>query len=155
MKYLWGGDSVVKEKKNNNDGFSFSAAKFLTCMLSQILRRIFLCLGKKILWSFWDHLLVSITILKKNSVLGTLKMIKNIDFLTRILQPLCVRIGPGADAYSEHTSKEQMHTLSNEYTSQELMRAVSIRVRNWCIPWVYVCLKRSRQNMLNSKQTYA
>jgi hypothetical protein len=48
IKSLWGGDFWVKIKVFFIFRGSFGAAKFLTCMLSLILRRIFfLSLGKK------------------------------------------------------------------------------------------------------------
>ncbi len=37
---------------------------------------------------------------------------------------------------AEHTHQGLMRTLS-EHTGQELMCSLSIRVRNWCVPWAY------------------
>jgi hypothetical protein len=57
----------------------------------------------------------------------------------------CWAYASGTDAYPEHTGQELMHSLS-------------IRVRNWCIPWAYISvsysyaqhkLQRSLQNMLS------
>ena len=44
-----------------------------------------------------------------------------------MLQPLCARwaYGSGTDAHPEHAR-------------QELMRTLSVRVRNWCAPWACV-----------------
>ncbi len=42
------------------------------------------------------------------------KFIKNIDYLMRMLRPLCLRLAyrSGTDAYTDHTSQELMHALS-------------------------------------------
>jgi hypothetical protein len=62
----------------------------------------------------------------------------------------------GTDAYAEYTSQELMRALSicyasgtntctecipstnAKHTQQELIRTLSIRVRNWCVPWASV-----------------
>ncbi len=54
-------------------------------------------------WSFWDNLLVSITLFKTFAVLGTLKLLKILDFLCA-----CSDLY----AHAEHTGQELMHTLS-------------------------------------------
>ncbi len=67
---------------------------------------------KTIFWgNFWDHLLVSIAI--KKIFLGTLKIIINIYFLTRMLRPLCMHWAyrSGTDACTEHTGQELMREL--------------------------------------------
>jgi hypothetical protein len=71
------------------------------------------------------------------SFLRYLKIIKKFDFLTRMLRPLCVwwACASGADAHAEHVH-------------QELMHALNIRVRNWCVHWAYTsgtntCTERS------------
>jgi hypothetical protein len=60
------------------------------------------------------------------AVLGTLKIVEKIEFLTRMLRPLCARwaYGSGTQAHAEHAR-------------QELMRLLSIRVRNWCVRLAY------------------
>ncbi len=58
--------------------------------------------------------------------LGTLKIIKHIEFLTRMLRPLCACWAYGLGTYAHA-----------ERARQELMRALSIRVRNWCVHWAY------------------
>ncbi len=60
---------------------------------------------------------------------STSKIITNIDFLTRMLRPIWVRWAneSGTDA----------HTYTEQHTSKELMRALSIHLRNWCVHWAY------------------
>ncbi len=102
--------------------------KFLTHMLSLILRTIFINGQKKFLWSFWDHFLASTAILYKifSFRYRTLKIIKHFDFFTQMLWPLCAcwAYDSGTDACTERAC-------------QELMRALSVRVKKWCAPWPY------------------
>ncbi len=66
--------------------------------------------------SLWEgDLGVKIAIFKNLAFLGTLKIIKNIAFLTRIPRPLCASWAYGSG----------------------LLRTSSVRVRNWCTPWPY------------------
>jgi hypothetical protein len=93
IKSLWEGDFGVKIK-NMLKIFrgSFGAAKFLTRMLSLILRRDFFSLGQHFFFfsgSFCNHLLVPMEIFKIFAVLGTLKIIEHFEFLTRMLRPFC------------------------------------------------------------------
>ncbi len=141
-------------------------------MLSLILRRDFFKVWPKNFFSgsFKDPLLVSKVIFLKFSLFF-------IEFLMRMLRPLCAcwAYGTGTYAHAESARKELMHALSIrvrnwcvhwayasgtktcterspfktcwtyasetdayfEHTGQELMRALSIRVRNWCVHWAY------------------
>ncbi len=60
----------------------------------------------------------------------------------RMLRPICAHwaYASGTDAYCEHTG-------------QELMRALSIRVRNWCVRWAYgsgtdACAEHTGQELM-------
>ncbi len=111
------------------------------CMLSLILRRIFL--------SFWHHLLVSIAIFENCAFLGTLELTKNFDFLTCMLWPLCARWTYKSGMHPEHMHQELVRALNAhmkfekvpskhaEHTHQEQMRSLSIHVRNWYVPLAY------------------
>ncbi len=97
-------------------------------MLSLILRRDFFEFGQK---KIFPEALESICWCQKwffkiVAVLETLKIIKNIEFLTRMLRPLCARWAYGSGTYA-HAKRAR----------QELMRALCIRVRNWCVHWAY------------------
>jgi hypothetical protein len=98
-------------------------------MLSVFLRRIFfwVCAKKKFFLEAFDTICKhQQRFFKIFDVLGTLKIIKKIEFLTRMLQPLCARwaYGSGTDAHPEPAR-------------QELIRTLSLRVRNWFAPWAY------------------
>ncbi len=106
-------------------------------LLSLILGRIFLWFRRKQLF-FETIYFCQLRFFQFFAVLGTLKIIKNTDFLTHMLRPLC------------------MHWA---YLSG-LIRSPSIRVRNWCLHWAYAsgtdaCTERtyekirSLQNMLS------
>jgi hypothetical protein len=56
----------------------------------------------------------------------TLKIIKNIELLTRMLRLLCSHWAYGSGTH-----------VHAERARQELMRALSLRVRNWCVHWAY------------------
>ncbi len=108
IKSVWEGDFWVKQiffNKYSIQG-SFRAAKLLTRMLSLILWRDFLSLGKLLFsWSFWDHALTFMPTL-------------SIRVGSAVLQT-CWTYASGTDAYPEHKVQEPMHALS-------------VRGRNWC-----------------------
>ncbi len=169
---------------------SFEAAKFLTRMLSLVLRRdIFFSLGpkKKFSGSFWEHLLVSVAIFNIFAFLCILKNYQKIfnslracsglyeqaehtgQFLTRILsvrvRNWCVRwaYDLGIGVCTEHMPQVLMCAHSAvpskhaEHTHQELMRTLSIRVRNWCVQWAYASgtgahAQRAHQKLNDAKK---
>ncbi len=84
------------------------------CSVYVIWRIIFFSLGQKKLfsWSLWDHLLAIFVMF---AVLVTLKLLKNLTSLRAC-----------SDLYAHA-----------EHTGQDLLRALSMRIRNWCPPWPY------------------
>ncbi len=96
-------------------------------MLSLILRReFFWVLAKKI---FFREPLETICWCQRQffkifAVLCNLKIIKNNEFLTRMPRPLCARWAYGSGTY-----------VHADHARQELMRALTIRVRNRCVHW--------------------
>ncbi len=101
----------------------FGAAKFLTHMLSLILRRIFFEFGQKKCFFFAKPLRPFVSVYRDFLInfdcLGTLKIIRNIEFLRGMLRTLCARwaYGSGTDAHPEHARQELMRTLSIRISS--------------------------------------
>jgi hypothetical protein len=134
-----------KKKKKKYLGGSFGAAKFLTRMLSLILKWDFFLVWAKnfffleafetICWCQWRFFQIFV-------VLGSLKIIENFEFLTRMLRPLCAGWAYGSGTLAHATRSRQ-----------ELMRALGIRVRNWCVHWAYesgtdACTEHTRQVLM-------
>jgi hypothetical protein len=89
-------------------------------MLSLTLRMDFLSFGKE---NFSVGLLRPFVGVNSDfflifAMLGTFKIIENIEFLTRMLRLLCAHMG---------------QELTRTRARQELMHALSIQVRNWCV----------------------
>ncbi len=79
-------------------------------------------------------------------VLGTLKIIKKIEFLTRMLRRISFPIFQMFILYTlsmrvrnwcVHWACASGTDSCTEHARQELMRTLSIRVRNWCVHWAY------------------
>ncbi len=96
-------------------------------------------------------------------ILGTLKIIKKIEFLTRMLRPLCARWAYGSwtdahperarqkwstlwayasvpDVHAQHAHQfsyfSNVHFVYPQHARKELMCALSMRIRNWaCWAW--------------------
>ncbi len=137
----------------------FGAAKFLTRMLSLILRRNFFWVWTKkiFFWrSFWDHMLVSIAIFKN---FRCFRYFKNCwkDWIPyahapTFMRTLSIRVrnsracwacASGTDAFAEHMRQELVRALSIRVRvlmpdrAQSLQNMLSIRIRNWYAPWAY------------------
>ncbi len=146
-------------------------------MLSLILRRDFFRVWtkKKYFWgSFWDHMLVSIAILKKFRCFMYFKNCwkdwipyAHAPTFTRTLSIrvrnscACWACASGTDAHPEHTSQELVRTLSIRVRvlmpdrAQSLQIMLSIRIRNWCAPWAYgpgndACTEHTHQELMRT-----
>ncbi len=143
-------------------------------MLSLIFRRDFFEFGQKFffLGSFWDHMLVSIAIFLK---FRCFRYFKNCwkdwtpyAHAPTFMRTLSIRVrnscacwacASGTDAFAEHTSQELVRALSIRVrvlmpdTAQSLQNMLSIRIRNWCAPWAYgsgtnACTEHKHQELM-------
>ncbi len=143
-------------------------------MLSLILRRDFLLVWTKKIWggSFWDHMLVSIAIFFN---FRCFRYFKNCwkDWIPyahapTFMRTLSIRVrnsracwacASGTDAFAEHTSQELVRALSIRVRvlipdrAQSLQNMLSIRIRNWCAPWAYrsgtdACPEHTHQELM-------
>ncbi len=134
---------------------SFGAAKFITRMLSLILRRIFFEFGQtKIFFprSFWDHVLASTEIFKnfrcfryfQNYQKNRIPYAHALTFMRKLsirVRNWCApwACASGTDAHPEHTHQFMTRMLSMRISfrifQMFIMFTLSMRVRNWCVHW--------------------
>ncbi len=71
----------------------------------------------------------------------------------------CWACASGTDAFAEHTSQELVRALSIRVRvlmpdrAQSLQNMLSIRIRNWCAPWAYgsgtdACTEHTHQELM-------
>ncbi len=113
--------------------------------------------------------------LKKFDVLGTLKIIKKIEFLTRVptfMRALSIRVrnwcvpwayASVSDAHAQHAHQFSyflnVHFVYPQHARKELMRALSMRVRNWCVRWAYesgtgACTEHTHQALMRAQRAF-
>ncbi len=133
IKFLWEGDFGVKITKFLSNILGFIQGREISYMYDQ---SSFFSLGqKKFLWSFWNHLLVSLVTFK--FFWGSLKIIENTEFLTHMLHKSLAPGGsPGWPQRPEFSGMGECKRYTVKKTGRKINRCLEFLSQRQFFPSV-------------------